>query len=169
MRNGAATHRMTANEIRQARNALMRADAAPFSDPYFLAIFHPDQHFDLRGETGAGAWREPREAVNPADIMTGEAGVFEGFRFVETTLAKVEADAGSGTSDVYTANMLGAQCLAKAHAIRGRVGDMPEVVISPVTDNLRRFHKVGWYWLGGYAEFRSEANLLLHTASALST
>jgi N4-gp56 family major capsid protein len=167
---GTAAHYLTAAEVRQARNNLRSGNAKQMRGMgAYVGIIHPDQYYDLSGETGAGAWRTPREYADPSDIYMAEAGFFEGFRFFENTRVKVEADAGSGTSDVYTANFLGDEALAMVHSIRDGNSPMPSIVIKNGSlDKLDRFNYIGWKWLGGFGEARSAANVLMHTASSLS-
>jgi hypothetical protein len=38
-----------------------------------------------------------------------------------------------------------------------------------VTDNLRRFQGVGWYWLGGYGRFREASLFRQESASSIGT
>src|SRR5262249_56900011 len=104
-------------------------------------------------ETGAAAWRDPHTYSQPAEIWNGEVGEFEGFRFVISSNAPLFADAGSSTTltDVYGVIGFGRQAMAKAFSNTDGNGDMPRVVMGPVTDSLRRFVPVGWYWLGGLA------------------
>lgn len=161
---------LTAADVRRALADLRGANVMPFGNLY-AAYIHPDVSYDLRGETGAAAWRDPHTYSQPEQIWTGEIGAFEGFRFVETPTAPVFADAGSSTTltDVYATLFLGRQALAKAHSITDGNGPLPTVVPSPITDNLRRFVGMGWYWLGAYGRFREASLRRVESASSIGS
>lgn len=159
---------LSAADCRRALADLRGANVQPFGGLY-TAYIHPDVSYDLRGETGAAAWRDPHTYSQPAEIWNGEIGAFEGHRFVETPRAPVFADAGSSTTltDVYATIFVGRQSLAKAHSITDGNGPMPRVVPGPVTDKLRRFVPMGWHWLGGYARFREASIRRVESASSI--
>jgi N4-gp56 family major capsid protein len=137
---------------------------------YFTAIIHPDVAYDLTGETGAAAWRDPHTYSQPAEIWAGEVGAFEGFRFLETSRAYSLADAGAGgTVDVYATIFMGREGLAKGTSTGGGYGRNPVVVISPITDHLMRFRGVGWKHFVGYGVFRQEAIRRVESASSIAT
>jgi len=160
----------TANDVRKQLAALRRAFVQPING-YYVCFIHPDVSYDLRGQTGAAAWRDPHTYSDPADIWNGEAGVFEGFRFIETPRAPVFADAGSSTTttDVYGTLFLGQEALAKAHSYQDGNGPLPTIVPGPVTDHLRRFVPMGWYWLGVYGIFRQAAIRRTDSASSIGS
>jgi N4-gp56 family major capsid protein len=160
---------ISAANVRRARTDLVAANVQGWNG-MFNAYIHPDVSLDLRSETGAAAWRDPHTYSQPGEIWTGEIGAFEGFRFIETNRAPVFADAGSSTTltDVYATIFLGRQALAKAWS-PVESAPFPQVVIGPVTDKLRRFHPIGWYWLGQYAIFRQAALRRVETSSSIGT
>lgn len=161
---------LRAADVRKTLATLRGANVATIGGMY-VAYVHPDVSYDLRSETGAAAWRDPHTYSQPGEIWNGEIGSFEGFRFIETPRAPVFADAGSSTTltDVYGSLFLGRQALAKAYSITDGNGPMPRVIQGPVTDHLRRFVPLGWYWFGGYKEFRSAALRRVETASTIGT
>jgi N4-gp56 family major capsid protein len=161
------TQTLTAALVRRMRVDLASANVADFGGHY-VSFIHPDVAYDLRSETGMAAWRDPHSYHAGTEIWNGEIGMFEGFRFIESPRAPVFADAGSSTTltDVYRTLFLGRQALAKAY-LAGR--PFPVVVPGPVTDNLRRFIPLGWYWAGGYAIFRQEAVRAVESASSIGT
>jgi N4-gp56 family major capsid protein len=152
---------MTAEEVRIAFNRLDRANV-PKIDGFYIAVLHPDCIHDLKNETSAsgGTFRAPLEYIGAAKLMNGEIGEFEGFRVVSTTNAKLDADAGTGTTDVYSNYFLGFQAIGYA------IGEAPGLVISEGKDNLRRTTNYGWYALVGYGELRAAA---LHKSFAASS
>ena len=163
---------LNANDVRRANVDLANASVVPGAGGFYWSFIHNDVAYDLRKETGAGAWRTPREYVDPKDIMTGELGEFEGFRFVKTPRARIFADASNGagaagTIDVYATLFGGKQALAKCHSTSEGNGALPRIVPGPVTDSLRRFVPMGWYWLGGYAIFRQAALRRVESASSI--
>jgi N4-gp56 family major capsid protein len=96
----------------------------------------------------------------------------EGFRFVEAPRAPLFADASNGagaggTIDVYRTLFMGRQAIAKAYSNVDGNGANPRVIPGPVTDKLRRFVPMGWYWLGGYGIFRQNAIYAVETASSI--
>lgn len=161
---------LTAWDVRRALADLRGANVATINGMY-VSYIHPDVSFDLRGETGAAAWRDPHTYSAPGEIWNGEVGSFEGFRFVETPRAPVFADAGSSTTltDVYRTMFLGRQAMAKAYSTGEGNGSLPRVIMGPVTDKLRRFVPVGWYWFGIYGIFRQAALRAVESSSSIGT
>jgi N4-gp56 family major capsid protein len=161
---------LRATGVRNVLAQLRRRFVQPING-YYVAYIHPDASYDLRGEVGSASWRDPHTYSDPADIWNGEIGAFEGFRFIETPRAPIFADAGSSTTntDVYGTLFLGQEALAKAHSLTDGNGPFPTIVPGPVTDHLRRFVPMGWYWLGGYSVFRQEAMVRLETASSIGS
>jgi N4-gp56 family major capsid protein len=164
------TELLGATDVRRALADLRGASVMDFGG-YYGSFIHPDVSYDLRGQTGAAAWRDPHTYSQPEEIWMGEIGAFEGFRFVETPTAPLFADAGSSTTltDVYRTLFLGRQALAKAHSYSDGNGPFPMVVPGPVTDKLRRNVPLGWYWLGSYGIFRQAALRGVESASSIGT
>lgn len=162
------TNVLVSNDVRNATATLRRANVATIGGLY-LAFIHPDTAYDLRGQTGAATWNEPHAYSAPDQIWNGEMGSFNGFRFIETPRAPVFADAGSSTTntDVYRTLFMGRQALAKAYSYVDGNGPLPIVVPGPITDHLRRFVPLGWYWLGQYGIFRQTAMLGVESASSI--
>ncbi len=159
-----------ATAVRNAVAQLRRAFVQPING-YYVAFIHPDVSYDLRGETGTNTWTDPHAYSDPADIWNGEIGVFNGVRFIETPRAPLFADAGSSTTntDVYATLFVGQEALAKAHSMSDGNGPLPTIVPGPVTDHLRRFVPMGWYWLGQYAIFRQACVRRAETASSIGS
>ena len=160
---------LVAQDIRKARATLRRGNV-PTIDGYYFAFIHPDQAYDLMGQTGAATWNEPRAYSAPDDIFSGELGSFQGFRFVETPRVPVALNAGSSptSTNVFTCICLGRQALAKAFSYVDGNDDYPVVVPGPITDHLRRFVPWGWYWLGVYGIFRQASILQIKGASSMN-
>lgn len=157
------------NTVRKEAAKLRGAYAMPING-YYMAFIHPDVSYDLRGSNGGANWRDPHTYSDPADIWNGEVGVFEGSRFIEVARDPLKlADAGSSTTltDVYGTIFIGQEALAKAHSHSDGNGPFATIVQSPVTDKLRRFVPMGWYWLGTYGVFRQAALRRVETASSI--
>jgi N4-gp56 family major capsid protein len=157
-----------ATDVRAIRAALLRANV-PQIGGYYFSFIHPDVSYDLRSQTGAATWNEPHAYSQPDNIWSGELGSFSGFRFVETPRAPIFADSGSSTTntDVYRTLFMGRQALAKTYSYVDGNSAYPMVIPGPVTDALRRFVPVGWYWLGGYGIFRQASLYGVESASSI--
>lgn len=161
---------LTAYDVRRALADLRGSNVGTF-DSYYAAVIHPDVSFDLRSETGAAAWRDPHTYSQPGEIWSGEVGVFEGFRFMESPRAPVFADAGSSTTltDVYATLFFGRQAIAKAYSTAEGRGPTPTTIMGPVTDKLRRFQPIGWHWYGQYGVFRQAALRRVESSSSIGS
>jgi N4-gp56 family major capsid protein len=167
----AANTLLTGNDVRKAK-ARLRAANVPTIGGSYMAIIHPDVAYDFTGASGGANFRDPHTYSQPNEIWTGEIGMFEGFRFVEAPRAPLFADASNGagaggTIDVYRTLFMGRQAIAKAYSNVDGNGANPRVIPGPVTDKLRRFVPMGWYWLGGYGIFRQNAIYAVETASSI--
>jgi N4-gp56 family major capsid protein len=164
------TDLLVGNNARRALADLRGANVATLGGDY-TAYIHPDVSYDFRGATTGGNWRDPHTYSDPTNIWNGEIGKFENIRWVETSRAPIFADSGSSTTltDVYRTIVLGGQSMAKAHSMTDGNGPFPKVVPGPVTDDLRRFVPMGWYWLGGYSIFRQAAVRAIESASSIGT
>jgi len=156
-----------AYDVRAARGQLVKQNV-PTVGPGYVGYIHPDVAFDLRSETGSASWRDPHTYSQPDEIWSGEVGMFESVRFIETPRAPTFVDAGSSptTTTVYGTLFVGRQSLAKAHSIVDGNGLVPHTVPGPVVDHLRRFVPWGWYWLGQYGIFRQASVFRVESASS---
>lgn len=161
---------LTAANVRRTLADMRNAFVAPVSGTYYAALIHPDVSYDLRGETGAAAWRDPHTYSQPGEIWSGEVGAFEGFRFSESPRAPLFADAGvGGTVDVYATLFVGQEAIGKAYSTADGNGPDPSVVPGPVTDTLRRLVPIGWYHFVGYGRTREAALRRFETSSSIGT
>ena len=166
----ASTNTLSALDIRVAR-ARLRAQNVPTFGGMYVGYIHPDLVADLQGETVSGSniqgWRAPHVYSQPGEIWNGELGAFEGVRWIETPRAPVFQGAGASSTNVYGTLIVGRQALAKAHSYVDGNGAFPHVVPGPVTDRLRRFVPMGWYWLGAYGIFRQASVIRIESSSLL--
>lgn len=158
-------------DIRKA-TASLRVKNVPTIGPGYVSYIHPNVSVDLRQETGAAGWRTPHVYSQPTQVWTGEIGMFEGARFIETPRARVFTTGGhtttSAVTPVYATMVLGRQALAKAHSIVDGNGPFPQARKGPIVDKLRRFVPDGWYWLGAYGIFRQTAALRIESSSSIA-
>jgi N4-gp56 family major capsid protein len=112
--------------------------------------------------------------IQPGYIVSG-TGVGSGARVVSVsadgkTITVDVANSGSvsgtitfqPTFKVYRTLAAGQQALAEA------VAEEAHSVVAPVTDNFGRFHKVGWYFAGGWALYRPEALWRIESVSSIA-
>ncbi len=163
-------HTLSSTDVRYARNRLRRANV-PKINGLYNALVHPDVIHDLQQETGGLGWTAAHESGDgsASNLWTGEIGVFQGFRFLDTTNAPIFANTGSGpaTTDIYRSIFCGAQALAKAYSNAEGYGPMPITVKGPVVDKLERFQPWGWKHFVGYKIFRQAALYAIESASSI--
>jgi N4-gp56 family major capsid protein len=156
-----ATDILTADEVRKQEANAQVANVQPLAGDKFIWMIHPHVSYDLKSETGDGAFIAPAQYVNTEKIYNNEIGIFAGFKFVESNRCLLTADAGAGNVDAYWNYIFGADAVAKAVSIA------PALVEGPVTDYLLRLKPLGWYGYFGYGIFRNEAMRLLIGASSM--
>lgn len=152
---------MTAAQVRQTYATMRGNSVVPWDGSKFVAVIHPDVAYDLRDETGDGAWIAPAQYVNTEKIYSNEFGTFGGFRFIESPRAKLNPDGGSTTVDTYTTYFIGRECLGKVESIA------PHMVMGPVTDTLKRIQPLGWHTYAGWDTLREEALERVVSASSI--
>lgn len=84
-----ATGTLQAADIRKAVAKLRGANVQPKDGSFYVGMLHPDVSYDLRTEaaaSGANVWREPHTYTEAGvgNIWTGEVGVYEGVKFIES-------------------------------------------------------------------------------------
>ena len=162
----AATDLLIGNHARRITATLRTGNVPTFNGSY-LGYIHPHVAYDFKKDTAASSWLVPSSYSAADQIWNGDIGTFEGIRFIETPRAVILADAGATTVDVYESYFMGRQALAKAYSYTDGNGAMPTIVPGPVTDLLRRFVPLGWYWLGGYAVYRQASLYRYESASSI--
>lgn len=154
---------LAGSDIRYVVSKLRGNSAPPKKGNFYVGFVHPDAAYDVRADTASGGWVNAHIYSSPEAIFAGEVAAFEGAVIVETPRTSIVVDAGSSptTTDVYKSTFVGQQALAKASAIE------PHLVQSPITDNLRRLVRYGWYALLGYARFREACIYRVESASSI--
>lgn len=117
--------------------------------------------------TGATLTAGTATFTGTATVTAADGGVFYFSGAVITGSGTVTASAYNTGVNVYATTILGRQSLAKAYSQIDGNGAFPHVVPGPITDRLRRFVPLGWYWLGAYGVFRQAAILRIESASLL--
>lgn len=156
-----ATDVITAALVRQMAATMRGASVVPLMGTFNAAVIHPDVSYDLRNETGDGAWVTPAQYVDVQRIYSNELGSFGGFRFIESPRAKLNADGGSTTVDTYTTYFIGSEALGKVETIP------PHMVLGPVVDRLKRLQPLGWHVYAGWDTLREDAIQRLISASSI--
>lgn len=143
---------MTSTYLRRAKARFKARGVAPRDGIFYAAACHSYPILDLRTETGSTGWRVPNEyGVDQSRIWKGEIGEFEGFRFTENARIRHTTNGAGTPNEVFYNYLIGAGALAETVKVE------PHVTISPVTDALGRFHKVGWYGDFGFKVFETQA------------
>lgn len=150
----------TADMVRRIKLKLDVAQSIPWDGEFYAGSVHPDVLFDLRRETGSGAWRVPNEyGTSQRKIWSGEFGEFEGVRFASNARARTAAD-GATSATVHRSFFFGKEALGEV------VVTEPGLVIGPYTDAFQRFRKVGWYGDIGWSVFRQESLVIAFAGTA---
>jgi N4-gp56 family major capsid protein len=135
----AATDTLKSRDVRASVAKLRARAAVPFDDSMYFLVVHPNQSYDLRSESGAGAaWRPPHEYSGVGGIFAGLVGTYEGARIVESPRVYSTTD-GAASGVVYRGIMVGRQALAEV------IAEEPGIRFGPIVDSLMRFRPIGWY------------------------
>jgi len=107
------------------------------------------------------------QTVNGVTIPASNVLLQSSVAFTTTNVTATTATASADAVNVYGTLVLGRQALAKAHSIADGNGPVPHIVPGPVTDHLRRYVPMGWYWLGGYGVFRQASVYRIESSARL--
>lgn len=130
-----------ARKVTRMINPTTGIDTTPVNSAY-IGIVHPDTTYDLQDETG---WTPVEKYSSQMSVMEGEVGKLNDVRFVESTNAKVFADAGSGSTDVYATVIFGMH----AYGVTRISGESLHNVVKPLgsagsADPLNQRATSGW-------------------------
>lgn len=129
----AATNKLTSAVVRQTYTKLDRNNVPKIqteNGAFYLWFAHPDVIYDLRAETGNGAWTEFSLYGAVDERITGEIGAYEGFRFISTTAVKTDYVGGEekqAATTVDGAHTAGATTLALTSATGIAAGNVINV------------------------------------------
>lgn len=99
-----ATSTLQAADIRKAVAKLRGANVQPKDGAFYMGMLHPDVSYDLRTEaatSGANVWREPHTYTEAGvgNIWSGEVGVYEGVKFIESSRVEQASSATRAVSN----------------------------------------------------------------------
>ena len=135
------TCKLTVDDIYKAARFL-KTQNAPKIDGSYVAIIHPDVAYDLMRND---EWIDVHKYSDTKEIFEGEIGKIAGVRFVETTEAKIFADAGASNRDVYSTLVLGANAYGITELTGGGLQHIVKQLGSGGTsDPLNQRGTAGW-------------------------
>lgn len=99
-----ATSTLQAADVRRAVAKLRGANVQPKDGAFYVGMLHPDVSYDLRTEaatSGANVWREPHTYTEAGvgNIWSGEVGVYEGVKFIESSRVEQASSATRAVSN----------------------------------------------------------------------
>ena len=107
------------------------------------------------------------QGTNTVTSVSGNTFTFSSTVGLPTVAGTVTASSSLTGTNVYGTIILGRQALAKTFSTIDGNGAFPHVVPGPITDRLRRFVPLGWYWLGAYGVFRQASLVRIESSSLL--
>lgn len=133
--------KLTVKAVRLAARMLKKQNA-PVIDGSYVAIVHPDIAYDIQDDP---EWKDWTKYTTPEHMFNNEIGKIANVRFVETTEAKIFAGEGSGSQDVYSTLVLG----ANAYGVTNIEGGGLETIIKQLgsggtEDPLNQRATAGW-------------------------
>ena len=131
--------------------------ALPYEGGYYVAFIHPAAAVALREESDPAGWRPAHiytENTNGV-LFSGDIGVYEGVRFIETT--RVPTRKGTGGKDIYSTIVMGRDALVEA------LNREFSTVITPTTDKFGRLFGLGWYGCAGWGIYNEESIAILES------
>lgn len=148
---------ITADQIRRQKAIMEAAGVAP---PYFCVI-HPHVFYDLKKETGDESFVKALHYARPEEIITGEYGMFDGFRFVISGQVTVNSNAGDSNVDTYHTQFFGYNAFGYVES------QAPGGQITGPFDVHARFANIGWYGVFSYGLVDTSAHRILTSASSM--
>ena len=138
--------------------AEMRGNLAlPYEGGYYVAFVHPAAAVALREESDPAGWRPAHiytENTNGV-LFSGDIGVYEGVRFIETTRVPTRVDTNGDT--IYATIVMGRDALVEA------LNREFSTVITPTTDKFGRLFGLGWYGCAGWGIYNEESIAILES------
>ena len=133
--------KLTVDDIFKAARFLKTQNAPKINGSY-VAIIHPDVAYDLMRDE---EWIGVHKYSATSEIFEGEIGKIGGVRFVETTEARIFVGEGSGSRNVYSTLVLGANAYGVTELEGGGLQHIVKQLGSAGTgDPLNQRSTVGW-------------------------
>lgn len=133
-----ASNVLSSAVIRQTYAKLDGADVPKIKTEggeYYLWFLHPNVAYDLKTESSGNTFREAKLYARPEELIKGEIGAYEGFRFISTTAVKTDYIGGEekqAATTVDGAHSAGATTLAVVAATGIVAGNVINVVVGGV-------------------------------------
>jgi N4-gp56 family major capsid protein len=127
---------------------MRKAGIETFSDGSFHLILTTEQSIGLQADTSKGGWMEANQYAGRLNLLTGEVGMFAGFRIIDANkYGSVSTAGGSASADVHVGWAFGPGAIMQ--------GDLQTVSTHYVApggqgDPLAQRMYVGWKWTGGF-------------------
>lgn len=105
-----STATLALGPVRRAYRSLRRNSAMKLADGFYVAVIHPDQAYDLLGDTTTGGWVDANKYSVPEKLFKAEIGKLYGVRFLETENAFTNAyaeTAYTASATSYVASFFG--------------------------------------------------------------
>lgn len=163
-----ANDKLTVMDIKKAVRKL-KVGLAQKIDGYYVAIIHPDCVFDLENDD---EWINASQYAGSTQIFEGEIGKLYGVRFVESTEAKIWANAGAGTPkiSVYATLVMGKNAYGTTEVEGGGLQSIVKQLGSGGTaDPLNQRATAGWKALKTAAILYDDYIVRIESASSYSS
>jgi len=138
---------ITSAKVREAAARLRKANVPTFPDGSYHAIVTEEQIIALQSETTKGAWIDKALYSGAREIMSGEAGMMWGIRFIDAGSQQyVVSQGGSASADVHVGLVFGPNFAGRSDMQRLR-----SYYAAPGgrSDLLEQSVLYGWKWMGG--------------------
>ena len=138
---------LTSGDIRRIVAGMRAKHALPFDGGLYVGFIHPAAAVALREETDAAGWRPAHQYTENTNgvIFTGDIGIYEGVRWIETTRVPMDANGN------YCTFILGRDGLLEA------LNREFSTVVTPTTDKFNRLSGIGWFGCAGWGIYNEEA------------
>lgn len=136
-------NKLSVDDIKKAVREL-KVGLAKKINGYYVAIIHPDCVYDLENDD---EWINASQYAGSTQIFEGEIGKLYGVRFVESTEAKIWANAGAGSPQisVYATLVMGANAYGTTNVEGGGLQSIVKQLGSGGTaDPLNQRATAGW-------------------------
>lgn len=134
-------NKLSVDDIKKAVREL-KVGLAKKINGYYVAIVHPDCVYDLENDD---EWINASQYAGSTQIFEGEIGKLYGVRFVESTEAKIWAEAGASDISVYATLVMGANAYGTTNVEGGGLQSIVKQLGSGGTaDPLNQRATAGW-------------------------
>lgn len=158
--------KLTVGDIKRAVRKL-KVNLAKKIDGYYVAIVHPDVAYDIMNDP---EWVSASEYAGSTQIFEGEIGKLYGVRFIETTEAKIWAQAGASNISVYATLVMGKNAYGTTSVEGGGLETIVKQLGSAGTaDPLNQRATAGWKAIKTAEILADEYLVRIESASTFSS